>query len=168
MIGSMETLQTQETCSKTPAVLRESFSWALARLTQAFVGAQNAALGELDLTMRSFAVLATVSERVARTQLEIAQIVGLDKSTLVATIDDLEKRGLVERSADPADRRARVVESTLAGRELAARAAALVAQTEAKLFSGCAAGEAARLKSSVVDLLLGALHADANQPGSCM
>lgn len=163
----MEILHTPETCSKTPAVLRNALSWTVARMAQAFVGAQNAALADHGLTMRSFAVLATVSERVARTQLEIAQTVGLDKSTLVATIDDLEKRGLVERQADPADRRARVVESTPAGRELAAQAAETVAQTEEKLLSGIDSSEASRLKSSLVTLLLRALDRDATA-GSCM
>ncbi|MBV8637119.1 MAG: MarR family transcriptional regulator [Candidatus Eremiobacteraeota bacterium] len=164
----METLHNTETCSKTPAVLRDAFSWALARLTQTFIAAQNAALEELGLTMRSFAVLATVSERAARTQLEIAQVVGLDKSTLVSTIDELEKRGLVERRADPADRRARVVESTPAGRKLGARGAEIVAGTEAKLLGGFNPSEASRLKSSVIDLLLGALREDPNRPGSCI
>lgn len=164
----MDTLHTPELCTKTPAVLRNGFSWTLARLTQAFVNLQNEALADLDLTMRSFAVLATVSERVARTQLEIAQIVGLDKSTLVATIDDLERRGLVERRPDPSDRRARVVESTAAGRELAARASDTVMQTERRLLGAFGAAEAGRLNASLVALLHEVLRGDAMRSGSCL
>jgi DNA-binding MarR family transcriptional regulator len=165
----METIESRDLCSKVPASLREGLSWMLARLAQRFIGVQNGALAELGLSMRSFGVLATVSERIARTQMEIAQIVGLDKSTLVATIDDLERRGLVERRADPADRRARVVESTAQGRDLAARAAATVAQAESELLAGLHDGEAVQLKSALLGLLsrTGG-HSDAIQPGSCM
>ena len=164
----MDTLHRSETCSKTPQVLREGFGWTLARLSQSLVSALNVALADLDLTMRSFAVLATAADRAARTQLEIAQVVGLDKSTLVATIDDLERRGLVERRTDPADRRARVVESTAEGRTLATRAAQIVADTETAILREFGIDEAARLKSSLVALLLSALHKDPAQPGSCI
>ncbi len=165
----METLETTpQACAKTPATLKNGFSWTLARLAQTFIGAQNAALAELGLTMRSFAVLVTVSDRAARTQLEIAQVVGLDKSTLVATIDDMERRGLVERRADPEDRRARVVQSTDEGRAVVARAAEIVQQTEAGLLGEFGAAEASRLKTSLASLLVGALHGDAAQPGSCI
>lgn len=163
----METLHPPESCSDTPPALRQAFGWALARLAQAFNGAQNAALAEVDLTMRSFAVLATAVDR-ARTQLEIAHVVGLDKSTLVATIDDLERRGLVERRTDPADRRARFVESTAEGRALAYRAAQIVEETEATLLGKVGAEEASRLKSSLVALLLGGALHDDMQPGSCI
>ena len=162
----MDPLHLPESCSKTPPALRGAFGWALARLARAFNGAQNAALAEVDLTMRSFAVLATAADG-ARTQLEIAQVVGLDKSTLVATIDDLERRGLVERRTDPADRRARFIESTAQGRTLAARAARIIEETEAKLLEKFSPAEAAQLKSSLVALLLGGLH-DEIQPGSCI
>src|SRR5215212_9303785 len=59
-------------------------------------------------------------EGAARTQLELAWAARLDKSTMVA-VDALEAEGLVERRADPKDRRARIVVPTEAGRELLAR-----------------------------------------------
>jgi DNA-binding MarR family transcriptional regulator len=164
----VDILSKPETCNKAPAVLRDGFSWPLARLAQTFIAIQNEALAEHGLTMRSFAVLATVSERRARTQLEIAQIVGLDKSTLVSTIDELERRGLVERRPDPADRRARVVESTTAGQDLAAKATATVGQTESKILAFFEPADTARIQSAVVSLLTGALHDRATQPGSCL
>jgi MarR family transcriptional regulator, transcriptional regulator for hemolysin len=163
----MDTLHLPETCRQTPPALREAFGWTLARLSQSFVGALNAALAEVDLSMRSFAVLATAADRAARTQLEIAPVVGLDKSTLVATIDELERRGLIERRTDPADRRARVIESTEAGRALATHAARIVEDTETELLGKFGIEEAARLKSSLAGLLLG-LHKDAMQSGSCI
>ncbi len=55
-----------------------------------------------------------------RTQGEIAEIACLDKSTMVHTVDDLEKDGLATRTPSQKDRRARVVEVTEEGRKLVA------------------------------------------------
>jgi MarR family transcriptional regulator for hemolysin len=41
--------------------------------------------------------------------------VGLDKTTMVVTLDDLEAAGLAERRPSPHDRRARVIAVTEAG-----------------------------------------------------
>lgn len=49
-------------------------------------------------------------------QTELAERVGLDGSSLVRLIDLLEGRGLIERRIDPADRRARHIHLTGAGR----------------------------------------------------
>ena len=49
------------------------------------------------------------------TQTELARIVGLDKTTMVVTLDELEAAGLAERRPSATDRRARVVAVTKAG-----------------------------------------------------
>ena len=46
---------------------------------------------------------------------------GLDKTTMVVTIDELEKAGLAERRPSPTDRRARIIAVTDAGAEVVAR-----------------------------------------------
>jgi DNA-binding MarR family transcriptional regulator len=48
---------------------------------------------------------------------EIADVLGLDKSTVSRQLSLLADRGLVERTADPADRRAQVVSLSGHGRE---------------------------------------------------
>jgi DNA-binding MarR family transcriptional regulator len=48
-------------------------------------------------------------------------------------IDDLEDRGLVERRPHPSDRRAKLVELTPAGREIAAQANAILDEPIAEL-----------------------------------
>ena len=50
-------------------------------------------------------------------QKTLADRIGIDSSTLVRLIDILETRGLVERRTDPADRRARRLYLTQAGRK---------------------------------------------------
>lgn len=155
-------------CSKVPAVLREGLSWPLARIAHAFTVAHNEALAPLALNLRTFAVLATVSGGVARTQLEIAQSVGLDKTTLVATIDDLERRGLVVREPDPEDRRARIVGITDRGEAVLDQATALVRATEARILSAMPADRAANIKDSLVALLSGPLAEYFDRAGSCL
>jgi MarR family transcriptional regulator for hemolysin len=50
------------------------------------------------------------------TQTELARMIGLDKTTMVVTVDQLEAGGFAERRPAPADRRARVIAVTEAGR----------------------------------------------------
>jgi DNA-binding MarR family transcriptional regulator len=53
-----------------------------------------------------------------KTQGELAELACLDKSTMVHTVDALERAGLATRKPSPKDRRARVVEVTDEGRRL--------------------------------------------------
>jgi DNA-binding MarR family transcriptional regulator len=53
---------------------------------------------------------------------ELADRLSSDRPYLTLVVDDLEKRGLVERRRHPADRRCKIVSATPAGQEAAARA----------------------------------------------
>ena len=77
-----------------------------------------AALEEVDLTPRMQCVLFHALER-DRTQAELAALADLDKTTMVATADALERAGLARRVPSPTDRRARIISVTEAGREAA-------------------------------------------------
>jgi DNA-binding MarR family transcriptional regulator len=57
---------------------------------------------------------------------ELAAALGIDPPNATTLVDDLESMGLVARRPHPTDRRARVVEATPAGRELAHRADAIL------------------------------------------
>ena len=73
-----------------------------------------AALEDLGLPPRSHTVLVTAMTG-AYTQTELARIIGLDKTTMVVTVDELEAAGLAERQPSKTDRRARVIAVTPAG-----------------------------------------------------
>jgi DNA-binding MarR family transcriptional regulator len=73
-----------------------------------------AALEGSGISPREHAVLATAMTG-AHTQIELARLVGLDKTTMVVTVDALEAAGLAERRPSSRDRRARVVAVTKAG-----------------------------------------------------
>ncbi|KWV30867.1 MULTISPECIES: MarR family winged helix-turn-helix transcriptional regulator [Micromonospora] len=104
------------------SVLAGDLSFLLARANALALAAANAALAEHGLKARSYSVLALAADDVRPTQRELAEFLRLDPSQVVALIDGLAQRALVERRADPADRRANVLVATDAGRELFARA----------------------------------------------
>ncbi|CAA9277004.1 MAG: hypothetical protein AVDCRST_MAG41-3292 [uncultured Corynebacteriales bacterium] len=74
--------------------------------------------------MRDWLVLGLAGDGLPRTQLEIASMLGIDKTTLVSILDRLERDGLVVRRLSPTDRRVRVPETTPAGAALRDRVTA--------------------------------------------
>src|SRR6478672_12237772 len=66
---------------------------------------------------REFGLLTVMSKRPGITQQELASLARVDPSSMVALLDDLERRGIAERRIDPADRRRRAVYLTDAGQD---------------------------------------------------
>ena len=64
---------------------------------------------------------------------ELADALGIDPPNATVVVDDLEAQGLVRRGAHPTDRRAKVVEATRKGKELARRADEIIATPPAAL-----------------------------------
>ena len=85
----------------------------------------NAGLAGVGITSREYCVLSKASAGTA-TQREIAAQAALDKTTMVVTVDQLERAGLAERRPSPTDRRARIVVLTPKGRDVLGRAEAVV------------------------------------------
>jgi len=52
----------------------------------------------------------------------LATVLGMERPNVTALVNDLEDQGLVQRRADPADRRTRLVEATAEGKKIARRA----------------------------------------------
>ena len=73
-----------------------------------------AELEQLGITPRSHCVLSHALDG-EFTQIELAERCALDKTTMVVTIDELERAGLAERRPSPTDRRARIIAVTDAG-----------------------------------------------------
>jgi DNA-binding MarR family transcriptional regulator len=72
-------------------------------------------LEPLGLEPRQFALLRHVAGSEGQTQQALGDALGIPKSRMVALIDDLEERGLVERRLRPDDRRARALHVTPEG-----------------------------------------------------
>lgn len=127
------------------SALAGDLSFLLARANALALGAANTALAQHGLKARSYAVLALAAEGARPTQRELAEFLRLDPSQVVALVDELEKRQLVERRTDPADRRANVLVATDAGRALFARARESARAVELGLLAAVAPEEHERL-----------------------
>jgi MarR family transcriptional regulator for hemolysin len=97
-----------------PEELTADLCWLLARASALLNAESTAALRELGITPRQHYVLVTARGG-DHTQTDLARTVGLDKTTLMVTLDELERTGLAERRPLPSDRRVRLVAVTPAG-----------------------------------------------------
>jgi DNA-binding MarR family transcriptional regulator len=88
--------------------------WLLSRASHVLTTELTAALEGLGVSPRAQQVLSVASTG-EHTQIELARTIGLDKTTMVVTLDELEAAGLAERRPSPSDRRARVIAVTPAG-----------------------------------------------------
>ncbi|MBA3277387.1 MAG: MarR family transcriptional regulator, partial [Geodermatophilaceae bacterium] len=66
-----------------------------------------AALAPYGIHPRKFAVLRALSSAAGQSQQQLSQALHIPASRLVALVDDLEERGLLERRRRPSDRRTR-------------------------------------------------------------
>jgi DNA-binding MarR family transcriptional regulator len=82
-------------------------------------------LAAMGLSGRQYMVLAVLSPGAPPSQLELAGLCGLLPAQVVPVIDELERRGFVERQRSEADRRRSVVTLTAAGTEILEQADAL-------------------------------------------
>jgi len=98
-----------------PAPLASDLCWLLSRASHGLNTEFTAALEDLGISPRAHAVLTTAMCG-EHTQTDIARSVGLDKTTMVVTVDELEAAGLAERRPSSTDRRARVIAVTDAGK----------------------------------------------------
>ena len=91
--------------------------------------------GEQDVTPGLFGVLVIIEANPDLKQSDLARAAHLDRSTVVTIIDNLERRGLVERRAALHDRRSNAIRLTAAGAGLLRKLKRQVSQHEKRLLS---------------------------------
>jgi DNA-binding MarR family transcriptional regulator len=115
--------------------LAQSNGFLLARLGHGFKAKAIARAEAAGFELYDYSVLAILAEGVRETQGTIAATLGVDPSRLVALLDSLEERGLVERQRDPLDRRRHVVSITADGKRELARIRRVFKQLEDEFFA---------------------------------
>jgi DNA-binding MarR family transcriptional regulator len=115
--------------------LSDELFFVMARASAIGSSHANRALATLKLKVREYSALVIACSDEAPTQRELSRQLALDPSQIVAIVDSLEKRGLVERQPDPRDRRSKIVVATEAGRELSAKARTLSAESDQESLS---------------------------------
>ncbi|NED97454.1 winged helix-turn-helix transcriptional regulator [Phytoactinopolyspora alkaliphila] len=115
--------------------LERDLGWALGRVFRTYVKTFDAALDRLPGGPRGYQILAAVTRATPPTQLALANRLGIDRTVMTYLLDDLCQAGLVERQADPADRRARRIVATRKGENVLASLERHLAGAEEHLLS---------------------------------
>jgi DNA-binding MarR family transcriptional regulator len=102
-------------------------------------------IGEVDLHPPLFRVLNVVDAAEGQSQQAIGEAIGAPASRMVAIVDELEQRGLVERRPHPSDRRIRALYLTPEGRKLLARGRRIATAHEEELTRGMSEADRKRL-----------------------
>jgi DNA-binding MarR family transcriptional regulator len=105
--------------------------------------------GDLDLTPGQFSLLVLLAANPGISQIGLSRAFGLDKSTVSPSIDRLEKRGLVERTRTPNDRRFYALHLTPAGGDLLMRATERVERQESTMARALTPDE----RRAMIDML---------------
>ncbi|MEV4169197.1 MarR family winged helix-turn-helix transcriptional regulator [Nonomuraea sp. NPDC049709] len=108
-----------------PSRTEPDLSFLLDRTSHVLRSQMAAALAEIGLTARMHCVLVHALEE-ERTQIQLAELGDMDKTTMVVTMDALERAGLAERRPSSTDRRARIVAVTEKGAEVARQSQEIV------------------------------------------
>lgn len=124
-----------------------------------------AALAEIGLTARMHCVLVHALDQ-ERTQAQLAEIGDMDKTTMVVTIDALEKAGLAERRPSSTDRRARVIAVTAKGAEVAKQSQQVVDGVHSAALSALPADDRESLLRALELLVSGHLATPAETSGT--
>jgi MarR family transcriptional regulator, transcriptional regulator for hemolysin len=146
------------TAATTPApaaateCLSNNLGWLLARAEHALGAELALALEPLGLSSRRYCVLASALGQ-DRTQIELANLIGLDKTTMVATVDALEEAGLAERRPSSLDRRVRVIAVTKAGEAKVREARKAIEQVQADVLARLPERERKALLSGLMRLV---------------
>lgn len=102
-------------------------------------------IAALDIQPPLFRVLNVVDAAEGQSQQAIGAAIGAPASRMVAIVDELERRGLIERRPHPSDRRIRALYLTGDGRRLLTRARKIAGEHEEELTRGMTAAEREQL-----------------------
>ena len=125
---------------------------ALVRTSFVTMAVLNRVGAEHDLSLTQLRVLAILRDRRVKMS-ELADYLGLDKSTISGLVDRAEKRGLLQRIPNPIDGRGVDVVLSTEGMELAERGASQIARSLSPMTSTLTRAEAHRLTTLLERML---------------
>jgi DNA-binding MarR family transcriptional regulator len=128
------------------AVTARRLGYLLKHAQQRFFELTAARFAPLGISGREAAVLRVIGSAPAPSQGEVARMLGVDRTTMVALIDELEHKDLVLRTPDPDDRRKNAVELTDAGHRALRQADQAADEVERTFLAPLTAAEAEQFR----------------------
>ena len=101
-----------------PPSMRDRTTFLLYRSGELSHALANAMLAPIGLNARQVGILTLIIEQEPMTQKALADLLRIDRTTMVALIDELEEKGYAIRQRHPRDRRAFLIQPTDAGRKV--------------------------------------------------
>ena len=114
------------------------------------------AIAPMGLRSHHYGALAVLAAEGPHAQRELGEKLIIDRSTMVALVDDLEGMGLVERRRDRGDRRRYELTMTDAGRRAVSEAERLIEDVQDKVLAPLDEVQRRELHGLLMDLLRGA------------
>lgn len=99
--------------SALPPSMRDRIPLLLFRTSSMSHALANQMLARMGLDARQAGILTMVTELEPMTQKDLGNALGIDRTTMVALLDDLEENGYVRRQRHPSDRRAFLIQPTI-------------------------------------------------------
>jgi DNA-binding MarR family transcriptional regulator len=112
-----------------------------------------AQLEPLGISPREWAALNCLDEQHQLSQREAADLLGVDRTTMVALVDELQAKGLVTRQPQPDDRRKNIVRLTSKGRNAMRRGARLIDDCEQRFLATLSQADAEQLKDALAEVI---------------
>ena len=97
---------------------RPDLAAMVTRLSRVLIAMEQPVLAAHGVSMWGYIVLTALDETPLRTQTALARTIGADKTRIIGVLDDLQRRGLIQREPDPTDRRVHLLSLTPPGRRL--------------------------------------------------
>jgi DNA-binding MarR family transcriptional regulator len=132
--------------SPEPVRARRRLGWLLKHAHERWLTLSLDALRDVGVNGRELAVLTALAEGEPVSQLEAAQRLGIDRTSMVGLVDALEGKGLVERRPDARDRRRNIVAVTDHGSRVLAEGLRATSAAEQAFLAPLDADDADRLR----------------------
>jgi len=139
---------------ETPARLKAKSTWLISQVAARSHGLLTERLAAAGARGYHYRLLAALAEFGPSSQASLGRRTRMDRSDVVAAVGELAAEGLVERAADPADRRRNVITLTPRGTARLERLDQVLAAVQDELLaplSGAERAELARLLARLLD-----------------
>jgi DNA-binding MarR family transcriptional regulator len=139
--------------SAVPARLRAQPSWLVNQVAIPANRLVGDALAEAGIRRHHYSLLAALDEFGPASQADLSRRTTIDRSDMVATVNELAADGLVERTPDPADRRRNVVTLTSTGRRRLRKLDDVLSSAQDQLLAPLSSKERTQLAALLTQLV---------------